>query len=130
FPRAAVTFEELVCFGRAPGARVVIWKITCRDRAPHVEHRSDNAPGGVDHIGTLKERRVADHTIVEQPFVAGSNLLAEVVEIVEVHVDRPDIDDGAGDLRSEVQGYAFVRLYVDDDAICAETLDTGLAEKD
>src|SRR3954462_6233534 len=130
FPLTAVFCEKAVRFGWAPGAGGVVWKVARRGGAPDVEDWSDNAPGGFDHIGTLEQGRVADHAIVKQTLVAGRDLVAEIIVVVKVHIDRPDIDERAGNLCTEMEGNAFVRLDVDDDAICPEAFDAGLTKQD
>src|SRR3954469_10581747 len=130
FPLTAVFCEEVFGFGWAPGAGGVVWKVASGDGAPDVEDRSDNAPGGFDHIGTLEQGRVAYHAIVKQTLVAGRDLVAEIVIIIKVHVDRADVDEGARDLCPEMKSDAFVGLDVDDYAICPEAFDAGLTKQD
>ena len=63
--------------GRTPGSGGIVRKITRRDRLPNVEYRRHDLPACLDHIGPLKERRVADHAVEKQAFVAGAELFAE-----------------------------------------------------
>src|SRR5690606_33675864 len=76
-PRAAVAFHQVFGIIGTKRTGFVIWKISRRNRIPNVEHRRHDRPARLDHIGALEERRVADHTIVKQPFVTRAYLFAE-----------------------------------------------------
>src|SRR5205085_6772828 len=45
---------------------------------PGVEDRLDHAPAGFDVVGALKQRRIAEHAVVDQPLVAGARRRIEI----------------------------------------------------
>src|SRR5581483_11043716 len=49
--------------------------------------RTDYGPTGFHHIGTLEERGIANHAIMQQTLVSRAGLLAKIVCILEIHVD-------------------------------------------
>ena len=53
-PRPAIAFQQFVRVFRSPPARRIVREITRRQRFPYIEHRSDDAPSRLDHVGTLK----------------------------------------------------------------------------
>ncbi len=128
-PLTAITFEQLVRFRRAPRARGIIWKFPRRQSTPDVKNWFNDLPACFDHIGPLEQRGVADHAIEEQAFVARRDLIAKMVEIVKVHIDRTHLYDRSWDLCSEVKRNALVGLDMNNDTIRPKPLDTGLAKQ-
>ena len=47
-----------------------------------------------DLFGALKQRRVTDQAIVREALVAGAGNAAEVVFVIEIHIDRADLQYG------------------------------------
>ena len=128
-PGTSIGLEQLIRVLRAPGAGRIIGKCPRGKCLPDVEDRVNDAPAGLDHVGTLKQRRIADHTVEEQPFVACTDLLAEVVEVVKIHIDGAHVNDGPWDLGTEMKRNAFVRLNMNDDAVCGQLFDRRIAKQ-
>src|SRR5215470_4901007 len=99
----SVTLEQLVCFARPPATRLIVGKIPWRQRFPNVEHRTDHAPAGFHHVGTLKQRGVAYHAIMEQPLITSIGLGAEIISIFEIHIYRTQSHYCAGDFGGKLQ---------------------------
>ena len=97
---------------------------------PDVDDRLNDAPAGFDHVGALEERRVADHAIAQEALVAGAVFDAEIIAVVEVHVDEAELHHGARNFRAEAERDAFFRLDVNDQAIRFEIFYGGVAEED
>src|SRR5206468_4200924 len=104
-------------------------EIACRQRFPNVKDRRHDAPSRLDLIRSLEECGVADHAVIQEPLVTCGYFILKVVSVVKVHVDRSDVDYGAGYLGTKVQGDALVRLYMDHQAVGSKPLDPGLTEK-
>src|SRR5439155_11052845 len=66
-----------------------------------------------DPVGTLEQRSVADHAIVEQDFVARICVRAEILGILEAHVHRTHAENRPGNFRAEAERNSFHRLYLD-----------------
>ena len=67
---------------------------------------------------------------MQKPFVAGAGLLAEIVGILEVHVDRAQAHDWARGLGAEAQRNAFFRLDVEHQLVRRQLFDRRIAEQD
>ena len=52
-----------------------------------VEQRLHHRPAGLDVVGPLEQRGIADQAIVDQRFIAGGGRRLEVIGVAEVHVD-------------------------------------------
>src|SRR5207248_6918280 len=89
----------------------------------YIEHRADNAPSSLDHVGTLEERLVANHAIVQQAFIASRGLRAKVVGVFEIHIHRTKPHHRPRYLGGELQGDAFFRLDVQHELVRHEILD-------
>ena len=126
----AVGLNEVVRFFGAPRSGGVVGEVPRGQRFPDVEDRLDDFPAGFHHVGALEQRGIAEHAVVEQALVAGARLRAEVVGVVEVHVDFAQADDRPGDLRSEAERDAFVRLQPQHEPVAAQLFDARLPEKD
>src|ERR1700687_2670057 len=55
-PGAAVAFEKLVRFDRAPRTRGGIWEAAGGEGMPDVDHRLDYGSAGFQHVGALEQR--------------------------------------------------------------------------
>src|SRR6476619_229144 len=119
----------MIRVGRAPRASRIIRAVVRRYRLPNIEDRSDDFPACLDHIGTLEKRGVADHAVVKQPLVTGADRLAEMIDVIEIHIDRTHLDDRPRDLRTEMERDTFIRLDVNDDAVRAKFFDRSVAKQ-
>src|SRR5437870_11646120 len=126
---APVALEEFFSFLRAPGPSGIVRKISRRKRLPHIEDRTDDAPSGLDHVGALEQRLVADHAIVEQALVARGGLCAEVVGVLEIHVHCAKTHHWTGNFGGELEGDSFLRLDVQHELIGHQIFDGRVAEK-
>ncbi len=52
-----------------------------------------------------------------------------MLDVVEIHVDRAHFHDRAGNFGTEMQRDAFVRLDVNNDSICGQTLHRRVAKQ-
>ena len=101
----------------APRSGSVIREAASRERVPDVDDRLNDAPAGFNHVGALEERRVTSHAIAQEALVAGAVFNAEIIAVVEVHVDEAELHHGAGNFRAEAERDAFFRLDVNDQTI-------------
>src|SRR5215467_13716931 len=106
-PGAAVALQQIIRLLRAPGAGRVVREATCGKRLPDVEQGLNDAPSGLDHVRTLKECGVADHTIVEQALVTCTVRCAEVARVVEIHVHQSEFHYRPGNFSPETERNAF-----------------------
>src|SRR5262245_50499423 len=86
-PSATVPRQKLVSRSRAASARDIIGKIARRIACPGVKDRLHRSPATLDIIGALKQRRIANHAIVDEGLVSGIGLHLEVVLVGKVHAD-------------------------------------------
>src|SRR5579872_2584784 len=128
-PPAAIVLQQLVSFFRPPRAGWVVREMTRRERFPNIENWTDHAPTGLDHIGPLEQRRIADHAIVQQTLVSGAGLRSEVVGVLEIHIDSPQSHDRPRNLRRELQRNSFFWLNVKHQLIWHQVLDRRVAEQ-
>src|SRR6202022_5166690 len=98
-------------------------------RVPDVDDRLDYAPASFDHVGTLEQSGVASHAIAQQALVTGAVFRAEIVAVVEIHVDETELHDRAGNFCAEAERDAFVGLNVDDQAIRLQIFSRRFAEE-
>src|SRR5438128_9328575 len=89
-PLAAFPSEQLIGFLRSPTSGRIVGKGRRWLGIPNFLNRRYDTPAGFDLIGALKQRRVAQHAIVQETFVAGGQRVAEIVFIIKVHVDSAD----------------------------------------
>ena len=128
-PAPAVARQQRVGLAR-PGAAGRIDRQ--RRRAilrPGVEHRLHHAPAGLDVVGALEQRRIADHAVIDQRLVAGARRGLEIVLVVELHLDAADLHARSRDLGAEAQGHALVGLDVQDQIVRRQALDRRVAEQ-
>src|SRR5215469_6725797 len=127
-PMATVPEEEFICIFRPPGFSSVIGELTGLQRSPNILNGSDYVPGRFHHIRPLEQSSIAEHAIVQQPFIARLWRRVEIVSVVERHVDAPEPHYGSGNLRSEGQRYSFLRLKIQNQSIRLDLIDRSLAE--
>jgi hypothetical protein len=58
---------------------------------PQTEDRLHNGPSGFDTVGSIEQGLVADHTVVNQCFVAGAGRGSEIISISEIHFDAAEL---------------------------------------
>ena len=92
----------------APGG--IIGKIRRWIVRPGVEDRLHRLPTGFHGVGALKQRRVANHAVIEQRFVAGIGRDFEIVLVGEIHADVAEPHDRARALGGEFQCDSLIRL--------------------
>src|SRR5581483_3532488 len=100
-PAASVALHQIVGILRSPSSGSVVGEMARRERFPDIQYGVNHRPSSLDHISTLEERRVSDHAIVQQPLITGTGSDAEVVGVLEVHVDATQAHYGAGRLGSK-----------------------------
>src|SRR5580700_6561311 len=111
-PRATVARQQFVCFFRPPASRRVIGKIPGGSRGPRIQHRLNHSPPSLHHIGALEQSGIADHAVVQKPFVASVVVAPKIARIVKFHIYEPELHHRARNLRSESQRDSFVGLNV------------------
>src|SRR5262249_39940179 len=126
---AAVALHQFFGVTRSPRARRIVREAARGKGVPNVDDGLNDAPAGFDHVSALEQRRVARHAIAQQALVTGAVLDAEIIAVVEVHVDEPELHHRAGDLHAEAERNAFFRLDVDHEAIRLEIFHRGIAEE-
>lgn len=77
---AAACGDQLFCFTRSPGVRLVLVK-----RRHIAQHRLDHAPLRFNRVFTRKERLIAAQGISEQAFV-GSHFISAVMRRNQFHI--------------------------------------------
>src|SRR5262249_26380391 len=85
-PGAAIARLQFVGRSGTAAACGVIREITRRIVCPSVEDRLRDLPAGFDGVGALKQRRIADHAVVDQRLVSGVAGDLEVGLVCEIHV--------------------------------------------
>src|SRR5581483_12355068 len=87
-PLMSVAREQLVRLPGSPGPGRIIGKIARGQSLPHIQYRGDDGPSGLHHVRALEQRRIADHTIVDEPLIAGAGDGPEIIGVLEIHLDR------------------------------------------
>ena len=67
---------------------------------------------------------------MQQALIAGAGLAAEIIRVLEIHVDRSQPHRRSGDFGREAQRDPFFRLDVHDQLIGHEVFNRGIAEQD
>src|SRR5688572_28658996 len=129
-PGTTVRGKQFVRSVRSPRTRGVVRKVACVDRSPNFKDRVNDPPTRLDHVRALEQRLIPDHAVVKKAFIPGTDLLAEMVDVIEIHIDGSELDDRSRNFRTEVEGDAFVRLNVDLDPVRSQAIDRSIAEED
>src|SRR5260370_42702279 len=129
-PGAALMCQQVCGCPGSPRTCRVVRERAWRQGLPYVQDRRNDRPASLDHIGTLKQRGVPDHAVVEQAFVAGAGLAAEVIHIIEIHLDGPLLHDRSRNLGAKLQGDAFIVRDRDYQLISLLALASSVAEQD
>src|SRR4029079_4719700 len=66
---------------------------------------------------------------INEPLIARSRRVSEIVFVVKIHVDCSDVHDRAGNLCAKAQTDAFVRLNMKHQTIAREFFDGCLAKQ-
>src|SRR5262245_13923453 len=64
-PGAAIARQQLIRRGRSLASGGIVRKVVRRMARPCVEDRLHRRPAGLDVVGALEERGIADHAVVE-----------------------------------------------------------------
>src|SRR5215831_16429748 len=83
-PLPIVRLKQLIGLYWAPCTRRIIWKLSRRQRSPHVQHWIDHAPSRLDHIRALEKRRIPDHAVVKQHLITGVGVGPKILRVFEV----------------------------------------------
>src|SRR5215471_7855253 len=89
----------------------------------------EHLPRQLDLPVPWKQWRVADEHVEQQPLIRFGAVLGERLAVGEVHVHVPDLHRGAGDLGTEPDRHALVRLHPDHHGVLPELLGIGGAER-
>src|SRR5580704_13303797 len=85
-PGVAVASQQFVCFFRPPASRRVIGKIPGGSRGPRIQHRLNHSAPILHHICALEQSGIADHAVVQKPFVASVVVAPKIARIVKFHI--------------------------------------------
>src|SRR5215469_687118 len=96
---------------------------------PEVLDGVEHLPRQLDLPVPWEQRRVADEHVEQQPLVRFGAVLGERLAVGEVHVHVPDLHRGAGDLGTEPDRHALVRLHPDHHRVVPQFLGVGGTER-
>ncbi len=116
-PRTTLARQQFVGFRRTPASRGVVWKAFGGNRGPHIQYGLNDSPARLDHVRALEQRGVADHAVVQKPFVSRAVRAPEVTRIVKFHVHKTKPHHRTGNLGAESQRDSFVGLNVNDQPV-------------
>ena len=88
-----VAGQEVVGFGRPAVAGRISGGRSAFAVRSRVEQRLNDTPAVFDLLGTLEQRRITDHAVVDQRLVARARSHLEVFLVVEPHLDAADVGD-------------------------------------
>src|SRR5450755_3463053 len=128
-PLALVAFQEFVGNFRPPRPGCVIRKLARRYGRPNVQYWIDDAPPGFDHVGALKQGRIADHAVVEQNLITGMSIRSKIPGILKAHLYRSHSQHGPWNLRPKTQRNTFHRLDLHYKCITVQLAKSGVSEK-
>src|SRR5580700_9286209 len=122
---SAVVFQQSVSLLGTPSAGSIVREAARWQRLPDIKNRADDSPTSLHHVRTLEQRGVADHAIMEQTFVPGGGLFAEIVRVLKIHVNRSQPHDRSRGLGGEAQRDSFLGLDMKHQLIRHEILYSG-----
>src|SRR6266566_2290204 len=127
-PAASVAREQFVCFLRAIAAGAIARKALAFFFAPGIKERLHDAPAGFNAVGPGIKDRIADHTVINQSFVAGAWRGFEIIFIPECHAHAADGDRRPRNFCVKFETDAFVRLNSDDQEVFGKSINRRIAK--
>ena len=100
----------MVCRGRTIGAGNVVREVLRRVARPDVEDRLNGLPTRLNIVSALKQRRVTNHTIIDERLVTGVRLSLKIIFVGEVHRHVAQLYRWTRALGRELKPYTFMRL--------------------
>src|SRR5713226_2246625 len=114
---SALTFEQKIGLSRAPTSGRILWHSGALGRAPDVEDRIHERPGGFNAVAAIEECGVAADTVVQKRRVGAARRISKTFAIAEIHGDVADAHFRARALCAERNGNAFIGLDIQDEAV-------------